>query len=292
MKRLFISSFLVMTLLVMTAGIAFAMDNTTVTGTVQSVELETNPTSNNTAAVVTILDANGTSQTVRIDLQAAETLGLVTIDPSTGAATVVPDAIGKVIEIDPSSVLEDDPGNENDNESTNDDTSEAQHPVGLGLSDFFSNVLGVDYESIMAIHEEGAGFGVIAQALWLTNNIDGDTATFEALVEARQSGDYSTIILADGSTPDNWGDVVKSLKKGNNLGSVMSGRAEHDEDEVTPEAAGGTQGSGNVNGNTGNNAGGNSQGNGSDNGNSNGRGNGNGNGQGNGGGNGQGNGHP
>ncbi|MBI5962191.1 MAG: hypothetical protein HY863_01845 [Chloroflexi bacterium] len=313
MKRLFTSTFLVLALLITTAGIAFAMDDTTITGTVQSVVIETNTTTNNTTALVTLLDANGVSQTVRINLQTAESLGLVSIDPATGVATVTADAIGKVVEIDSSSISDDDDdqGNENDNDNdngndnandnTNDNIGENQHPVGSALSNFFTDLLGVDYESIMTFHEDGVGFGVIAQALWLTNNLEGDTATFEALLEAKQSGDYSTITLADGSTPDNWGDVVKSLKKGNNLGSVMSGRGENG--EITPETAGNvpgnsnnngssnTSGSGNANNeHSGNNAGGNGNGNGQGNGNGNpnGHGNGNGNGQGNG----QGNGHP
>jgi hypothetical protein len=93
----------------------------------------------------------------------------------------------------------------------------------------------------MTAHEDGVGFGVIAQALWLTNELGGDSTTFQALVEAKQSGDYSAITLADGSTPDNWGDVVKSLKKGDNLGSVMSGKAEPLVDEGTTDGSTGEE---------------------------------------------------
>lgn len=130
----------------------------------------------------------------------------------------------------------------------------------------------MDYETIITYHDDGFGFGVIAQALWLTNNLEGDTETFEALLQAKQSGDYSTITLADGSTPDNWGDVVKSLKKGDNLGSVMSGKGQTSE-EASTEATTETTTNGRGNGNSGNN--GNGNGNGGNNGNGNGNGGGN-----------------
>jgi hypothetical protein len=148
------------------------------------------------------------------------------------------------------------------------------------LSDFFSDMLGVDYETIMTFHEDGVGFGVIAQALWLTNKLEGDSTTFEALLEAKQSGDYSAITLADGSTPDNWGDVVKSLKKGDNLGSVISGRGQSGDETSTETSTNGHKNGDNGHGN--NN--GNNNGNGSNNGND-GNGNGGGNGNGHGGGN-------
>jgi len=258
MKKIFTSMFLVLALLAMTTGTAFAQDPTPITGTVQSVTLETDATTGETTAVVTLLnETTGTSQTVRISQATAESLGLVTTDPTTGESTVAADAVGIDIEIDPTTVL------------VEENTEESQHPVGSALSNFFSEVLGVDYQTIMTFHDDGLGFGVIAQALWLTNNLDGDTATFEALLEAKQSGDYSAITLADGSTPDNWGDVVKSLKKGNNLGSVMSGKAESSpvtsETSSTKETPGNGHGNGNGNGGQGNGNGGNGHGNGNGN---------------------------
>lgn len=224
MKKLFTSMFLVLALLAMTAGTAFAQEATPITGTVQSVVLETDATTGETTAVVTVLDeTTGATQTVTISLATAESLGLVVTDPTTGGTTVSDTAVGSAVEIDPATVI------------STDTTEEEQHPVGSALSDFFGDVLGADYDTIMAAHEDGVGFGVIAQALWLTNELGGDSATFESLVDAKQSGDYSAITLADGSTPDNWGDVVKSLKKGDNLGSVMSGKAEPLVDDGTTD---------------------------------------------------------
>jgi hypothetical protein len=145
----------------------------------------------------------------------------------------------------------------------------------------------------MEQHDDGFGFGVIAQALWLTNQIDGDTDTFTALLEAKKTGDYSEITLADGSTPENWGDVVKSLKQGENLGSVMSGKADNGNQEgtATTETTNGRS-NGNGGGNGQGNGGGNGQGNGNGNNGGNGNGHGGGNGNGHGGGNGNGHGKP
>lgn len=268
MKNFFTSIFLVLVLLAMTAGTAFAQETTPITGAVQSVVLETDATTGETIVVVTILDeTTSTLQTVKLSLETAETLGLVTTDPTTSESKVTENAVGTTVEIDPTTIL------------IEEDTEEDRRPVGSRLSDFFSGLLGVDYDTIMTFHEDGVGFGVIAQALWLTNNLDGDTATFEALLEAKQSGDYSAVTLADDTTPDNWGDVVKSLKKGDNLGSVMSGKAENGEDTsedtaakaATTDAPGNGQGNGKDNGNNdGNNSNGNGHGNGN-NGNGNGK---------------------
>jgi hypothetical protein len=218
MKKMFTSMFLVLTLLALTAGSAFAQTATSITGTVQSVVLETNTISGKTIAIVTILDeTTNVSQTVKLSHETAVNLGLISVDPITGESIVAADAVGKVIIIDATTVLPE-------------DNTPAQHPVGSALSDFFSGLMGVNYETIMTYHEDGVGFGVIAKALWLTSNVNGDTATFEALLDAKQSGDFSAITLADGSTPTTWGDVVKSLKKGNNLGSVMSGKDKNNQD--------------------------------------------------------------
>jgi hypothetical protein len=269
MKKVFTSMFLVLTLLALTAGSAFAQTATPITGTVQSVVLETNPVSGKTIAIVTILDkTTGGSQTVKLSQETALTLGLITTDPITGKPIVAADAVGKAVEVDPTTVLpEGDPI-----------VVENQHPVGSALADFFSGLIGVNYETIMTYHEDGVGFGVIAKALWLTKNMDGDTATFEALLDAKLSGDYSSIVLADGSTPDNWGDVVKSLKKGNNLGRVMSGKDKNNQDAAGQNVIElPANGHGNNNNGT---AGGNGNADNHDNGGNNGNGNGHGNGNG------------
>jgi hypothetical protein len=291
MKKLFTSMFLVLALLAMTAGTAFAQETTGITGVVESVEIGTDEATGETVVVVTLLDeTTGTSQVVNINLEAAERLGLVVIDPVTGEPTKSEETGDMIVTIEPTDIIP---------EGTPEEEG-PQHPVGSALSDFFSDTLGVDYETIMDYHDQGVGFGVIAQALWLSSNLGEGGATFEDLLDAKQSGDYSAITLADGSTPDNWGDVVRASKKGDNLGSVMSGRAAKsaDTNEVSTKAkvkvkenASDKREGRNGNGNNGNGNNGNNNGNGGGNGNNNGGGNGGGNGNGNGGGNGNGNGN-
>jgi len=100
-----------------------------------------------------------------------------------------------------------------------------QHPVGAALSAFFTDI--TDYETIMAAHEDGTGFGVLAQALWLTMKMEGNSDTFLAIVEAKKTKDFSEFILEDGSTPQNWGQFKKAVLNGDkkgNLGVVMSSK--------------------------------------------------------------------
>lgn len=195
-----------------------------ITGTVESISVETDAETGITTVVVTLVDEMGATQTVRLSLEDATALGLVLEDE-----TINPDAIGNPTEIDPALVIPDEP------EETEE---EEQHPVGSALSDFFYDLLGVDYETVMDYHDDGVGFGVIAQALWITNALDGDSETFAAILEAKQNNDYSAITLPDGSTPQNWGQFRKAVmhdrnKSKENLGAIMSGRADAGQGEET-----------------------------------------------------------
>jgi hypothetical protein len=202
-------------------------DTTSITGTVESITLETDATSGITTVVVTLTDETGATQTVRLSFEDASSPSLnLVIDEE----TFNPDVIGTSITIEPAMVIPDVP------EGTT--TEEAQHPVGSALSNFFSDLLGVDYQTIMEYHDNGVGFGVIAQALWMTNALGGDSDTFAAILEAKQSKDYSAITLPDGSTPQNWGQFRKAVmsdrdKSKENLGAIMSGRAEAGQNEET-----------------------------------------------------------
>lgn len=206
---------------VMVVGAAPATQDTTpITGTIESIVLETDTNTVTTTVVVTLTDEFGETQTLRLSVEDATALGLVTDD---GSGPVVDDGkVGTEVEIDPATVIPDE---------TEETMDEAQHPVGSALSNFFSDVLGVDYEMIMDYHDDGVGFGVIAQALWMTNALDGDTETFAAILDAKQNKDFSGIKLPDGSIPTNWGQFRKAVMKDRdkskeNLGAVMSGRAE------------------------------------------------------------------
>jgi hypothetical protein len=221
----FISSILFATILLATqvfiVGAAPAtQDAPPITGSVVDITLDTDPDTGVTTVVVTLDVGAETYETVRLSLEDAADLGLLNDD-----GTVNENAKGTTIEIDPSIVIP--------NEPEEPPVEGKQHPVGSALSDFFSDLLGVDYETIMEFHEEGVGFGVIAQALWMTNALDGDSETFAAILEARQNHDYSGIELPDGSAPQNWGQFRKALLKDpqkakQNLGAIMSGHVEDD----------------------------------------------------------------
>lgn len=208
-----------------------AQDTLPITGTIESIVLETETETDTTTVVVTLSDEFGETQTVRLSLEDALALGLVTDD---GSGPVADDSkVGTDVEIDPALVIPDEP-------MPDDGMEEPQHPVGSALSDFFFNLLGVDYEVIMEYHDDGVGFGVIAQALWMTNSLDGDSEIFAAILEAKQNKDFSGIELPDGSTPTNWGQFRKAVMKDRekskeNLGAIMSGRAAVEEEDTTDD---------------------------------------------------------
>ena len=190
------------------AGSAFAapaFQDTLITGTITALECGANP--ENPTVLVT-LDMNGVSQTVEIDLVTAVSLGIIAPDTPCSPEALA-GAIGTEVSIDPASII---PGVE-----------VPQHPVGAALALFFSEI--TDYDTIMAAHDDGTGFGVLAQALWLTMKMEGDSDIFLAIVSAKRDKDFSAFVLEDGSTPQNWGQFKKAVLNGDkkaNLGDVMS----------------------------------------------------------------------
>ncbi|SRR6266487_2150036 len=223
-KAKIITSILLAGLLIFTqVAVAFAapsfQEATAIAGTVEEVTLETDTNTGVTTVLVKIMDESGGTQTVRISLETAESsnLGLVTLDGD--GNPVIVDPLPEFIEIDPATVIPDE---------------SPRHPVGNALALFFSNIAGLDYSAIMDAHTNGNGFGVIAQALWLTRKLGGDEASLElftSILDAKNSGEYSGITWSDGSAitmlngtpPTNWGQFRQALmeEKGN-LGIVMS----------------------------------------------------------------------
>ena len=212
--KFLISLALALTILVSQAGTAFAApafqqdESSQITGTVQSITLESDPNTGTTTVLVTLIDGKA-FHTVRVSLETAITLGLVTLDGD-GNPLLNQSVLGDFIEIDPAAMIAQE--------------VEYRHPVGSALAAFFSDILGVDYDSIMAMHDEGFGFGVIAQTLWLTKKMDGDSEIFLALLEAKESGDFSAFVLEDGTTPKNWGQLKKALSDKGSLGVVMANK--------------------------------------------------------------------
>jgi len=188
-----------------------AQDTTPITGTILSIVTEMD--AEGTTIVVVTLEGG---QTVRISVETAVTLGLVTLDPTTNEPVVDETKVGQPVEIDPTAVI---PGEEED-----------VHPIAEILGDYFD----VDPSVVNEYHEDGFGFGVIAQAMWMSEGLNGDASAAGLILEAKRSGDYSAFELPDGSSPTNWGQFKKALKENkdkHNLGVVVSGHADDDAED-------------------------------------------------------------
>lgn len=205
-----------------------AQDPTSVTGIITDIQLEKDAGGVVTAVVVKL----DTGETVRVNRDAAQNIyGLVKLDPLTNQ--LVPDTskINTKVTILPTDVA-----------PAAGTTDVAVNPVAAILASFF----GVDGSVVQGYHDDGFGFGVIAQALWMQKNLGDDQVTVKMILDAKVNKDYSAITLPDGSTPTNWGQFKKALlEKKNNLGVVVSGQA----DPGMPDAQGQTtNGNGHGNG--------------------------------------------
>ena len=216
--KFLISLVLAVSVLVGQAGVVFAapafQDSTPISGTVQSITLETDP---NTAIITVIVEVVGMNQSapqeVRLSQKTAEKLGLVLPDGD-GNPVINNSALGSSIEIKRAMII---PAQEED-----------RHPIGNALEAFFSDIDGINYDVIMYAHENGVGFGVIAQALWLTREIGGDVTTFNALLFAKQNNNYRKlpfVILDENNIPiipENWGQLRKAISDGNKIKKVAA----------------------------------------------------------------------
>lgn len=212
--RFFLSIVLTLTLLAIQVGGALAapaiQNPAPVSGIIQSITLEADTVTRVTIVSVDVVDSDASLQSVRVSLETAIAQGLVVLDGD-GKPDINSSALGRAVEIDASSLI---PAHE-----------ENQHPVANALATFFSDIDGLNYGTIMSAHEQGVGFGVIAQSLWLTTKLEGDAETFEELIHARQTGDFSAFLLEDGSSPESWGQLKKAIlekDKKNGLGVVVS----------------------------------------------------------------------
>ena len=209
-----------------------------ITGTIQSITLQTDSSTGNTIIVVTVLGSTNTTQTVNLSVDTAVSLGLVTIDSTTNQPVVNSAEIGQSVSIDPSQII---PG-------TTDE--QPQNPVAGALAMFF----GVDNATINGYHTDGYGYGLIAQALWMSEIMNGDATLAGTILQAKTSGDYSAFTLPDGSTPTNWGQFRKAALMGqakDNLGAVMSGKGQLPSSSTTTDHgnSNGSHGNGNGHGN-------------------------------------------
>jgi len=224
-KTKLITTFL-LTLAVLLAQVGTAaaapqvQDVTPITGIIQSITVGADA-DGNAVVLVALADEFGATQTVQFSLEEAQALSLISIDTATNEPIVNEELIGTSADFDPAlATIVEEP------------VEESNHPISVILAAFF----GEDASVIDAYHEDGYGFGVIAQAFWMSQNYGGDASLTSVILEAKKTGDYSAIELSDGSTPTNWGQFKKALsEKKNNLGVVVSGKAEKNTDSVTGE---------------------------------------------------------
>jgi len=81
------------------------------------------------------------------------------------------------------------------------------------------------------------GFGVIAQALWMSQSLNDGIADSELasmILEAKATGNYEDFEFSDGSEPTNWGQFKQAFKdkenkNKHNLGVIVSGHADDDD---------------------------------------------------------------
>jgi hypothetical protein len=218
--RLILSLFIGIAILAAQAGpvlAAPARQAEFIAGTVSAATCETDA-AGATTILLTVQATDGISQTVRISLETAVMLGILAPDtPCSDEA--LGSAVGSEVSLDPSLVIPDEA-----------EEAGMKHPVAYALSLFFDDITG--YDTIMSAHEDGTGFGVIAQALWMTAQMEGNSDAFLAILEAKETGDYSAFILEDGTVPQNCGQFKKALKeKKANLGAVMSSMGDGDDVE-------------------------------------------------------------
>ena len=93
-------------------------------------------------------------------------------------------------------------------------TTSHTHPVASAIAGFFAEDFGVTYVDIMALHEEGLGFGVIAKAYFA----------------AQKLGIDPQVLLDEFASGKGWGEIMKEnglhpgrAGRGGNLGDIMSG---------------------------------------------------------------------
>ena len=212
--------FMLLTAQVGMAAAAPLAQDATITGTILEITTETD-SNGVTTILVKLEDDQGVISTVRISDVTAAGLGLFDLTTQQLVLTQV----GQPVVIDPTTVIPDE-----------EPTEEDVHPIAWLLAAFF----GEEATVVDQYHEDGFGFGVIAQALWMSRNLTGtedetgDASLADEILQAKEDHDYSafTDFFEDGFVPTNWGQFRKEiLQKKNNLGVIVSGQADTETDE-------------------------------------------------------------
>ena len=214
-SKFIIALILAIAVLISQAGPVLAapvLEDGTISGTVKGLTCKTDPITGIKNFLLTVELAGGISQTILIAQTTAESLGLIefTADGSPDCSQEVLDtAIGMEVKVASTDILLDE---------------EPKHPVGDALATFFEEI--TDYETIMQAHDGELeelkfgkfGFGVLAQALWLTKKLVENSEdlvgseVFIAILQAKKDGNYGDLLVfEDGSSPQSWGQFRKAL---------------------------------------------------------------------------------
>jgi hypothetical protein len=213
---------------------------TTITGTINSITTEVDE--NGETVVLVTVEGEAGIQTLRLSAQEAADNQLFDLETETLLAQA-----GDPVElvVDP-----------NDLVPTEEPAETDVHLISSLLANFFFDGDAEMASLIDSFHtgenEAGQvfGFGVIAQALWMSKGLNEGTADAELagqILFAKKSGDFSAFELPDGSSPSNWGQFKKALrenKKKQNLGVIVSGQADETEDSVNQQDNGNGKGNG------------------------------------------------
>jgi hypothetical protein len=199
-----------------------------------------------TTVLVTVQVEGEPPQTMRISLDYALELGL--IDPTT-QEPVLPENVPPDTTIDPTRVIEVVPPEE--------PTEPDVHPISMLLAKFFFQEDANEMASLIDSFHNGDyesgegetldqvfGFGVIAQALWMAKDSEGnpDIELAGDILQFKSDKDFDDFLTAHpeyedqfgDQTPTNWGQFKKVLReKKQNLGVIVSGQA----DESTEDPA-------------------------------------------------------
>ena len=209
---------------VMSVGAAAPAQTVTIDGTVQSCDTATD---NFTGDIIVVCEINltgGGTQTVRMSVDDAVTNGLAVVEVD-GTVTIIATE-GQAFSIDESMLLADPCAMPED----------ASQPISKILAGYFCGDLGTSYKDIQTLHEDGFGFGEIAQACFMALKLDGTGKLCADILAAKKSGDYSKLTLPDDVTVSNWGQLRKAVlghgnKDSSNLGSVVSESTKNDKEK-------------------------------------------------------------
>lgn len=232
-KKLLTSILLALAVLFAQVGVVAAAPPAQDTTPPTITEITTETDENGVTTVLVTTQAEGQApQTVRISLEYALELGL--IDPTT-QEPVLPENVPPDTVVDPARVIEVVP--------TEEPTEADVHPISWILANFFFKDDPEMASVIDSFHtgdneaDQVFGFGVIAQALWMAKDAEGNTDIELAgdILQVKNDKDYEAFFETHpelgeqfgDEMPTNWGQFKKVLKeKKNNLGVIVSGQAE------------------------------------------------------------------